>query len=289
MDVAKFAGTLRQIVLARIEQDKLTLPAMPEVAARCTDLLKAAEPDLPALAREVERDPLVAAEVLRLANSAALGGAVQIKALPQAVSRIGVGGMKTLMVQIAARKLCKSSDARIAVAFRGLWEHSLAVAVIAQALGNELQDVDADVAYQAGLMHDLGKPIVGVMMLEAEKMSSSSKRPPKNWMTSDEWLQVVDQMHRRVGVALAEKWDMPDDVCRAVESEEYDGDDYGSVPNLVRYANNLAKRMGMYPSKCSLSELEPLLKEGRKLSGIDPDALEMLLDGMPAEVQQRVA
>ena len=74
MDVDKFAGTLKKIVLARIEQDKLSLPAMPEVAQRCMTLLQADEPDLGKLGSEVERDPLVAAEVLRRANSAAAGG-----------------------------------------------------------------------------------------------------------------------------------------------------------------------------------------------------------------------
>ena len=58
------------------------------------------------------------------------GGMERARSLPQALTRLGVEKFKSLLVEISAHRLFESRDPRIGEHTRGLWEHSLAVAML---------------------------------------------------------------------------------------------------------------------------------------------------------------
>src|SRR5207245_1726313 len=122
----------------------------------------------------------------------------------------GLEKLRTLLVEFSTHKVFESKDPRIANACRDLWEHSLAVASLARdilALGGN--GGEPDVAYIAGLLHDVGKPVVASLLLEAERMvfGGLAGKASAGWIESADWISVIQSTHRRVGVALAEKWD----------------------------------------------------------------------------------
>src|SRR6185503_16437383 len=87
----------------------------------------------------------------------------------QAVTRFVVQKLRTFLIEASARKVFESRDARIAEASRGVWEHSLAVAIMARDVAAFANCGAPEFGYLGGLLHDVGKPIVAAMLLEAEK------------------------------------------------------------------------------------------------------------------------
>ncbi len=277
------ADQMADIVVKRVEADRLVLPTLPVAADKCLQLMRDPDVNLKTVARTLERDPILSARVLRAANSAAFGGQ-SVSNIEQATTRMGMQKLKVLLIDASARKVFESRDARIGEAFRLLWEHSLAVALLARDVAALCSAGDPDVSYLAGLLHDIGKPVLGAMMLEAEKMVVGS-RPGSTWISADVWLAGVQKAHRQVGLALADHWQLPELVRRTIaESGEYDSSNRHSPVNTVCFANALAKSQGFYPGPCDVDDANALLMIGRSLLGIDEEPVMRLVSTLKERI-----
>jgi putative nucleotidyltransferase with HDIG domain len=284
---AALAQQMSEIVLKRVQSDRLVLPTPSTAARKCLDLLRDPDVNLRQVARQLELDPMLAARVLRMASSAALGGQ-SISNVEQAVARVGAHKLKTLLVDASARKLFESRDARIAEAFQKLWEHSLAVAMLARDISALCGAEDTDAAYLAGLLHDIGKPVMGAMMLEAERMITGGKSG--TWVDVGTWLASVQRVHRQVGQAIAEAWKLPAPVCKIIaDSSEYDATGRKSAVNAVCFANALAKSQGFYAGPCDLEDANALVMIGRSVLGIDDEPVKALMLGLRDRIKAEVS
>jgi putative nucleotidyltransferase with HDIG domain len=273
-------GTLRDIILNRVEKDTLVIPSMPEIATRCLELLRDEDVDLRMVAKVIERDPVLAARLLRQATSAAIGGDGSIS-IHQASTRLGSRTVRTLILDASAQQLFRSRDARIAGTARQLWEHSLGVALLSRDVAAILGGLDGEAAYLAGLVHDVGKPIAAAILLEAERASDKARFK----LTADGWIAAVHGVHRTIGVALAEKWRLPDAIAQAIrDSSEFDSSNRSSLGNVVCFANSIAKLQGIYPGSFDKDDAEALVMVGRSLLGLDDDVIARLSTGLKNRV-----
>jgi putative nucleotidyltransferase with HDIG domain len=275
MNIDDFKAKLEQIMLARIEGDRLGLPAMPAVAARCIELTRVPDVRIGDIVALVERDPVTTASVLKVANSAALGARAPAAGLMQAVNRIGLEKLRTILMQVSVRQIFQSRDRRIGDAFRGLWKHSIAVALLSRDLSLSLGSLDPEAAYQVGLLHDVGKPVVAIMLLEAEKTMTGKAK--LEWMNSDQWMTIVQELHRPVGRALTRKWGLPEEVLDAIERcDDYDPTARLSIGNVTRFANAVCKQRGLYTGNFDTVAVDVLVMIGRSLLGLEDETIDKI-------------
>lgn len=257
---------LARIVMARINKGKLTLPCMPQAALSCLDMMKRrVEPSYGQLARVVESDPLLSSQILKVANSPVYSGIRKIRSVEEGVNRIGLRELDILLVQLSVHSLYKSRDRRIREAFSGIWEHCLVTAFLAREIAKMLDDGPSpEEAYLAALLHDVGKPVIGALLLETEKQLGK-----RGWLDHASWLQVVNGCHREVGVALAMAWKLPDGFARIIQkSHVLDPTGGSSAANIVCFANAMAKLAGVYVGETDEAALEALLANGQQVLGL---------------------
>jgi len=279
----KLVGELARIVLAKIATNKLVLPVMPKVANDCLKTLQDPRFQQRKLTSSLEREPLRAASVLRNAMSAAHAGS-SVKTLDHAVSALGMEKLKALIVAFMARQLFQSSDPRIQAATKNVWEHSLAVATLARDVAAMTTGANSDTCYLAGLLHDVGKPVLAAMLLEAEKMLGKD-RP--NWLDIGVWTSTIDSTHRKIGVALAAEWKLPEDVTAGIrECSEYDSANRTGAANIVRFANALAKREGYTTGPVDAADIDAMIMIGRSMIGADDNVIDRLVEGLAERVTQ---
>jgi putative nucleotidyltransferase with HDIG domain len=277
----KLVGELGRIVLGRIASGRLVLPVMPEVAQRCLTTIRDPKFMQSKLTSELEREPLLAASILRTAMSAANAGA-NVKTLDQAVSAIGQVKLKSLIVEFMTRELFRSANPRIQAAVKNVWQHSVAVAVLARDIAALTSGVNSDACYLAGLLHDVGKPVLAAMLLEAERMLGKD-RP--NWLDIGVWTSTIDTTHRKVGVALATEWKLPEEVISAIrDCSEYDAANRNGPANVVRFANALAKREGFTTGRVDAGEIDAMIMIGRSMLGADDDVIARMVEGLADRV-----
>jgi len=285
-DQTKLVEQLEAIIARKIANDQLVIPALPSVAARCIALLKNPDFSTREVSSILESDPVLAAKMLKVANSAAFGGRNSVTSISQAVTRLGAIHLKNLIVEASARKLFESTDRRIAEANSKLWTHSVAVAVVARDLTAITGGGEPDTAYLAGLLHDVGKPIVATILLDVERaMQDMRKRAV--WLNDAEWIEVIQRTHRKVAVPLGLRWELPDAVLRTVrDCEEYDNADRVSASNIVRFANALVKQEGIYVGNVNKDDNDALVMIGMSLLGLDEAAVKRGTVGLAAVRKQ---
>jgi putative nucleotidyltransferase with HDIG domain len=274
------AEALRSMLLEKIEAGKLVLPAMPATAARVIEAIDAGAHQGKA-ATLLESDPVLLLEVLRLANSASAAPRGRIDNVGQAVMMLGEAKLRSVLLSAVARQVFVSRSRAIRETMTKLWTHSVAVAAVARQIAVHVGLEDREVPYLGGLMHDIGKPVVAIHLLELERSITRAKQA--EWIDPAQWLAIVQELHRPVGIAVAKHWNMSTQVCKAVEDcVEFDPVERASASNAVRFANALAKREGVYAGAVDAETTETVLVIGRSMLGLDDDAVASLMQALRA-------
>ena len=138
--------------------------------------------------------------------------------------------------------------------------------------GKLLGGPDPNAAYLAGLLHDVGKPVVASLLLEAEKAITQGGKTA--WFEESVWRKIVTESHRKVGVLLAKRWNLPAEVALTIENcTAYDRNLPRSCGNVVRLANALCKRAGLYVGSTSNVEIDQTIEAGQIILGLSADVV----------------
>lgn len=130
------------------------LPSHPTVALRVLWLVDDPTSDVTRLAKTVELDPLLAARLIRISNSAYYSLRTPVTNVPRAIAALGFATVRSL----AASAACGLSDDDTAVE-GAFWFHAAAVANAAQLLAGRYGVPSSD-AFALGLLHDLGEALL---------------------------------------------------------------------------------------------------------------------------------
>jgi putative nucleotidyltransferase with HDIG domain len=271
---------LKTMLLERIEAGKLVLPAMPATAAKVMECLESGTHQDRA-ATLLEQDPVLALEVLRLANSASFGTRARVESISHAMTLLGATRLRSLLMTASARQVFISRNRTIRDLTSVLWSHSVGVAMVARQIAVRAGFPDKEAPYMAGLMHDIGKPIVAIHLLDLER--SVSRSVQDHWIEPNEWLNIVNEVHRPIGIAVAKAWNMSPDICKGIKDcVEFDPIERASAANAVRFANALAKREGIYAGHVDMEQVETILLIGRSMLGLDDDGIAALSTALRA-------
>jgi putative nucleotidyltransferase with HDIG domain len=282
---AHVAQELERVVLARIEAGSLSLPVLPAAATSALSLLRDPDVSLRAVSAVLDRDPMMVMLTLRAANAAVLG-ASPVSTIDQGLTRLGVVKIRSLLTEVCARRVFQSRDPRIQRACEGLWEHSVAVAILSRDLA-ALSGSEAEVAYMAGLLHDVAKPVVAAYLLETERVATMRN---VRWMHADTWIEVVNEVSHSVSAAIAQRWELPEVLVQTIRSiGEFDISRRNSAGNYVRFANALVKQQGIYVGTVDADAVAALVMVGRSLLGIDEEVLQRMTADLQNRARKRIS
>gem|GEM_PF-593258 len=262
---------ISSVVLKRVADDDLALPALPWVLAAAAAELSES-PFSPAnFAKAMEADPIMVARLLRRANSAPYSDGTAVHTSTAASARLGARIVRIFVDDSGSHKMIVSRDPLINRARQQVWEHCVAVALVARDLAGFVfglgHDEVAQAAYTGGLLHDLGKPVVAALLLDSEQRLLSSG--VNGWLDVSQWVEEVRGSHSSVGRLLAAKWGIPTPIRQCIaEPYSYDPWKPYSLNNVVTLANALVENMGIdvgEPQDANAMELA--LLEGPKLLG----------------------
>lgn len=220
------------------------LPTLPDAATRVIEL--SSDPDVSpkALAEAVERDPIIATRLLKLVNSPYFGIRGTVGSIQQALVFLGVSNLRNLVLSTCAVDLF-NQDGCIGSFSRGeLWRHSLATAMAARELAKVTRACDPEIAFTAGLIHDVGKIVLdrhfhddfavviefmdssGFAMVEAERA-------------------VIEADHAEIGLYLAMHWALPEVLQAAIGGHHAPDAEskHAKLAALIGYADHVARTL----------------------------------------------
>src|SRR5262245_20888811 len=120
-------------LLGLVAKGAVKVPPYPAVAMRLTQIISGGQYGLPELSKLIAQDPMLAADVLRCANSSVYARGAEVTSLGQAVSRIGAREVAQLALASGLSSAANGAGP-LQNLKREIWQRSVAAALVCQVL-----------------------------------------------------------------------------------------------------------------------------------------------------------
>jgi HD-like signal output (HDOD) protein len=203
----------------------IALPSFPDVVINIRSALEDPNCSSEQLADVVRTDPVLAARVLKSANSAFHNRAgIEIVDLNLAISRLGFEVVRNAAITLAVEQIFNASQHEgLRDVIKGIWNSSLSLASMCFVLARNTHGVNPDNAFLCGLFHEIGKLYI---------LTKASSYP--NLMGDAASLgTVLDEWYTSIGRSIVESWGFSDEIANSIEYEENLNDDSGAPATLV--------------------------------------------------------
>jgi putative nucleotidyltransferase with HDIG domain len=210
MDMSKLAVPLDEVV-----KRAATLPAAPWLLPKLMQQLADTDSAADQVETLIRMDTGLASGTLRLANSAYFNNAMPCDSLSDAIVRLGFREIYRLATtKIASAWLSHPVDG-YGWEPGDLYRHSLTTAVAADLLAKQTERIEPEIAYTAGLLHDVGK--LALAFVCSEDFDDVRRRQAEGgapWRVAEH--EVFGYDHTDVAGSLLEKWTFPPSLIEVV-------------------------------------------------------------------------
>ncbi|MBO6849152.1 MAG: HDOD domain-containing protein [Marinobacter sp.] len=199
--MSNIVETIKNDLISAIDNDKLVLPTLPEVALQVREIAESEDSAIMDLVKVISNDTALSARIIRVCNSPLFRGSRAIENLNMAVSRLGMAYTSNLAMGLAMEQMFQATSDMIDKRLRATWQTSTEVAGVCHVLAQHYTRLKPDQATLAGLVHLIGVlPIL--RYVEDQDIQISS-------IMLD---NVIDELHPRLGAAILKKWDFPKEL-----------------------------------------------------------------------------
>jgi HD-like signal output (HDOD) protein len=193
-----------------LEARKFRLTSLPEVALKIRTLLDDHDVSAREIADVVNRDPVIAAKIIRAANSPIYFGAAKCETVQNAIVRLGLLTTKQLVIGFTLRDLFQSQVPLLRRLMTDVWQQSIDVAAISFVLARHTKLFDPEEAMLAGLVSNIG-------VLSVLNYAQSYTKLLDNENLLREW---SDKLKGEVGAMVLENWQFPDEIVEVARGCE---------------------------------------------------------------------
>ena len=187
----------------QLQFNQLVLPSPPELMQRIRHLQQDDNNDNEII-KLLNSDPSLAARVIKVVNSVLYRGQIDITNLRQAVSRLGMRLICTLVNSHAITQMFAQPSATFKTFLQQQHQQSLKVAANAYALARQQAKIHPEDALLAGLLHNIGYfPLV--KMIEREVAHDPALA-----------IRIMQQLYVRVGTEIVQQWKFAAHIVEAV-------------------------------------------------------------------------
>jgi HD-like signal output (HDOD) protein len=199
---------LDQIIEA-IDNDTLVLPTLPDVAFKIQDLIDDPNVSADQIVQVLSGDPLISAQLIKSANSAAFADKAPVENVRGAITRLGYRQLRNLVMTITMNKMFYAKNPIINKYMKAVWKHSREVAAVSYVIALRQPHLSPDQAMLAGLVHDIG---VLPLCLHIEKNQAH--------IEEDKLEELIRKCSNTIGRKLLQKWNFPQDLIDVVGEHE---------------------------------------------------------------------
>lgn len=235
-----------ELILRQIE----TLPTLPAVATKLLSLTADDDSNAKEVTTLIQSDPSLTAKVLSLCKTADKGVRNDILTIDRAVVLLGFNAIRNTVLSVKvlevfggnidgdldqpmaggrlAHDAAGSSKTRLDR--KGLWLHSLAVAIAAEqiAKAHRQADLPPEEAFVCGLLHDIGKLALDHVLPRSYGRVVELADLHRSDIAEVE-RKIVGLDHHTAGKRLAEQWNLP---LRLQDSIWLHGSPYDTLPQV---------------------------------------------------------
>ena len=232
-------------------------PMLPTVAIELMSLSQKPDVAIRDMAKLLEREPMLAARVMKRVQSPMFAGAARISSLKDAIVRLGISGLRDVVWEVALNmRVFKVEGYTESMEF--LRRHCTATAYIARIIC-QYTSMEGEYAFICGLLHDVG---VAATMIALADGAKKARRPVPDLIGL--W-PAIDRGHEKASATLVKLWGLPPDfqyVVGAHHTVFFDGYPHPLAATIC-LAEHIASEFGrgMLPSKDTPDQAKSLANQ----------------------------
>jgi HD-like signal output (HDOD) protein len=260
------------------------LPPLPQVASQV--LRVSADPDANAedLRKVIAMDQALTSQILKISNSAMFGMVREVTTLTQAIMTLGFSTIKSVVIASSAKNLYHRGT--VGLQERLIWEHALVSAIASRSFAKSLRFPRIEEAFIGGLLHDIGKSVLGVKFPERYGMLLRSVYNKEGVGLNLE-LDTFGFDHAMVGEALVSQWNLASSLQSAVRWHHdpiHAQGDHRELAAIVALANHMAleEKVGIGDP----GDLESASFQAMEILKLGPEALSGIKEGVRSAIEQ---
>ena len=274
-------------LIRQVDQSKISTIA--SVVTRIIAVTNDPEATAKELVDIILTDPPLAANVLRLVNSAHFAPRRKIADIQQAVIFIGFDALKELALN---QKVCEIFQKAINIkgyTRQALWRHSVAVAQFVKMIYRREFVESGSNVYIIGLLHDLGIIVEDQFRNTAftEALRVVNKEDLPLWQAEQ---RILGYDHSQIGARLLNGWNLPDEIILGIEyhhAPDKAPDAYHRLAASLFVANHCCQTATI--GYCdSPQENEILYNQCIEQLGIEPDAIELITTDVQTLIHEMI-
>ena len=171
----------------------------------------------------IEKDTVLAGNILRLVNSALYGLPGTVNSIRHAVSLLGINKLRNAALTMSVSRMWNQVKTPPGWSMAKFNLHSVGVAILSDLLAQRLEVAYAEGAFVAGLFHDLGLLLVAIGLHDEYKQISLLCQQEQKWAQEYE-VQVLGMTHAELSADALAQWNLPEPIQTAVR--------YHAAPDL---------------------------------------------------------
>jgi len=191
------------------------LPPFSPILNRLIASLASEEVSFAKIADLIEKDTVLAGNILKLVNSALYGLAGTVNSIRHAVSLLGISKLRNAALSMSVARMWSHVKTPPGWSTANFNHHSVGVGILSDLLAQRLNVVYAEGAFAAGLFHDLGLLLIAIGMPDEYRQMSLLCQESKKW-TQEYEIQVLGMTHAELSAEALAQWNLPEQIQTAV-------------------------------------------------------------------------
>lgn len=282
------------------------LPTLSPVATRLLQIASAEDSDLHEVVRLIESDPALTMRILSLCRRASVGLPASVNTVHKAVVMLGLETVQAATLSVSVYEILESAaqareedrereGIRPVRAFDriGFWKHSIGVACAADLIArNQPQlHVACDEAFVAGLLHDIGKPMLELVLPRAYA-NVIRLCETRHAAAAGIERAVLGIDHHTAARRVATRWGLPEPLVQVMwlhgqRPEALPADGHRELICIITIAKLLCRHLHIGFS--GDFDVAPPLEATARQYGIDASKLEIITPLIHTEVADRMS
>jgi len=203
------SGIISSVSDVQIKKAAQSLPVFPFAAQEALRAVTEKDVSYRTLDRIVASDQVIAAEIIRAANSALFFSRTPISTLGHAIRYMGIPATRDVVLTTLIRPWIARPE------FDALWRHSVRVAKRVEYLSSITAALQPGEVLLVGLVHDIGK-LLFQMMPSSRTLCTSLRQ--MGWPDTFVERTICGSDHAELGADLLRRWSFPPYVVDAVKN-----------------------------------------------------------------------
>ncbi len=227
-------GQILEVLRAVFNSPNYRPPHLPAVALKVHSLSEKPRVYMDEVVGVVEQDGMLAADVLKIAGSAAYTTSMPPRTISEAVMRLGLDRLKSVVWESAMSSRVFRAPG-LENTMRTIRQHSVAIAHIARIVAYQTMVVEEQ-AFLHGLLHNVGLTAIIIAIADIQRQGMD--------IDLEGSVQAIEEARQEAGVTVAKLWNLDSELTASIVSQSPGSAGQNPVLEILTVSDVIARDLG---------------------------------------------